>query len=311
MSRERPALADARTWLVAESAYSSLSSGTVLLGQSMAGAALLPFAGLPLVFVLAFALAAATRVSLIRSTPGTLARAPASVPWSLPDLGPAAASLTGLDTLLLTADLLQQDAAQWLRAATPRGQRAARIGLRERLRRLQRLARFSRPVSMAAGQGVGPRSPSSRTQDGDASKVSAGPGRPWRRFALVRRWPFASATPAQPVTAAPSVPVPLALPRVTGPGVFVVLGAKGDASVLAPGAAGTYEVMAREHGLRALAVRGLAVQARVPLVEHAGLAGRIGQLATPAPVPLECTLEVMQMAQWLKGAAAMPARMLP
>jgi hypothetical protein len=294
MSRERPALADARTWLVAESAYSSLSSGTVLLGQSMAGAALLPFAGLPLVFVLAFALAAATRVSLIRSTPGTLA-----------------ASLTGLDTLLLTADLLQQDAAQWLRAATPRGQRAARIGLRERLRRLQRLARFSRPVSMAAGQGVGPRSPSSRTQDGDASKVSAGPGRPWRRFALVRRWPFASATPAQPVTAAPSVPVPLALPRVTGPGVFVVLGAKGDASVLAPGAAGTYEVMAREHGLRALAVRGLAVQARVPLVEHAGLAGRIGQLATPAPVPLECTLEVMQMAQWLKGAAAMPARMLP
>ncbi len=327
---EHPGLADARAWLVFDSTFSELLRCAVLLCPSLDWS----MARWPLLFLLAFGCAAGAHLVLLRRSRIAGRRsAAAGVPMVLP-APPRASRSRALDagwpiqfaSLIAAMRLMVREAVRevgrirgvvpWRPLRTVFARRAQELpcdrsagtrGTDSAGRRQARIGSAHAPTPAISPLRPGARRPPARWPAGSLRR-----GLPAFMWRLLRAHSSVqSMSSLDPfATALPRV-LPDALPDLTGRGIFVVLGPSGTASVLALSAEDSYEVTASEHGLRALAIRGLAVQGGIPLIEDVRLASRIADVAAPSPVPADCVLSVRLMAQWLREVAALsPQRCL-
>lgn len=312
---ERPGLFDARAWLVFDAVSSELWRGGSRLCMSIPW----QVAGLPVLFALAFAAAACTHAWASRGDSMGTRR-------GLSPLRPPRQEIailfmvkhgmwwSGFAHTVAVARLWAHQAAGAL-ALPVRWQSGAVCSWRAHLVLRMFLNTF-RWTGVRAGAVVSARMPILAR----AAYAPAVPrmfarwsGRVRRRSLPAFMWRLlrtGSAMPPVRVFGQMPGASQRPLPVLQGQGVFVLLGPGFAARVLAPNADGTYQVTAFEQGLRALAVRGMAVKAGVPIVEHARLATRMAHVFPPAPVPADCMLPVRLMAQWLYRVAAPPVQEL-
>lgn len=319
---EHPGLLDARAWLVFDAAASELLRCGVLLYPLLHGSLI----SWSLLFLLAFGCVGGGHLVLLwRYRIGSSVAGRTLVAAGLPSVSPMldrpsherfadSEWAVRLSSLIVAMRLMVRD--------TEHGSRP-RYGLGWRLRRVFTWRTRGRKCERSGSGSVGAASlheVRAGTVHAPAPSVSVSEPRP-DALRPAARWPAGSLRRGLPAfmwrllrihasTQAASLlepfeaALPRALPDLSGRGTFIVLGHSGSASVIALGADGSYEIAASEHGIRALAIRGLAVQGGIPLIEDVRLASRIGAVAAPSPMPADCVLSVRLMAQWLREVVA-------